>query len=334
MMGQRQTVQMLFGEPDGMQIRWDVAQVGGFDSEPLIVPGRQNFPEGGIFRMKLTNIVGREGVELYPTLEVAPVTPRTVAYLAHNAIPIQFTEEDFAQVRSGNFVTKVIYLPDPEFQEMALAGVETLVSTRLDPGVNPVVEADRRGSIMAVVRLGNKDIEMAGVSGDMVMSATYLDGSCATPTGPCPTPMGTSSMSAAGTIPQYVAGVTTPAWGMPTSGTPIGLPGPPHIPFGAPAGLQRQVIRNHTFQHIPGPTEHVGIHVRQTPGFRYPRPPSHVFIREQNIHPTLPFAQPSNDRTQVIPMPRRPRTCLHGAACPDDGSCECPVEESCSDDCP
>ena len=63
---------------------------------------------------------------------------------------------------AGNFVTKVIYLPDPEFQELALAGVETLVSTRLDPGVDPIVEADRRGSILAVVRLGNKDVELAG----------------------------------------------------------------------------------------------------------------------------------------------------------------------------
>ena len=73
---------------------------------------------------------------------------------------MQFTDEDFDQVLSGNFVTKVIYLPDPEFQELALAGVETLVSTRLDPGVDPIVEADRRGAIMAIVRVGNKDLEM------------------------------------------------------------------------------------------------------------------------------------------------------------------------------
>ena len=106
--------------------------------EPLIVPGRYNFPQGAIYRIKLTDIPGRAGVELYPTLEIGPPTPRTEAYLAHNAIPAQFTEEDFDQVLSGNFVTKVIYLPDPEFQELALAGVETLVSTRLDPGVDPI----------------------------------------------------------------------------------------------------------------------------------------------------------------------------------------------------
>ncbi len=75
-------------------------------------------------------------------------------------MPIQFTEEDFDQVLTGNFVTKVIYLPDPDFQGPALAGIDTLVSTRLDPGIDPIVEADRRGSILAIIRLGDKDIEM------------------------------------------------------------------------------------------------------------------------------------------------------------------------------
>src|SRR5437870_1737170 len=102
------------------------------------------------------------GGELYPTLEIAPSLPRTEAYLAHNAIPLAFTEEDFDQVMSGNFVTKVIYLPDPEFQELALAGIDTLVSTRLDPGVDPIVEADRRGAILAIVRMGNKDLQVGG----------------------------------------------------------------------------------------------------------------------------------------------------------------------------
>ena len=127
------TSQIGFIGPDGMQVRWDASAMGGFDSAPLVAPGRYDFPQGAIYRLKLTNIAGREGVELYPSLEVAPVTPRTAAYLAHNAIPFQITEEDLDQVTSGNFVTKVVYLPDPDYQELAVAGVETLVSTRLDP---------------------------------------------------------------------------------------------------------------------------------------------------------------------------------------------------------
>jgi hypothetical protein len=292
------SVQILFSRPDSMQVRWDVGGIGEFDSDPLIVPGRKNFPEGGIYRLKITNISGREGVELYPTLELGPTNPRTAAYLAHNAIPVQFTEEDLDQVLSGNFVTKVIYLPDPEFQELALAGVETLVSTRLDPGMDPIVEADRRGSIMAVVRVGNKDVEMPGGNLDPVIAAGYQAQACG-PNGEA-MPMAMSELGPTGITPAYVSGISGPQWGMPISGTPIGLPGPAHIPFGSPAGLQKQTIRNHTHMHLPGPTEKVKMHVREVPGYSYPKPASRVFLREHKIHPAPQYHQPHYDRTHVI----------------------------------
>ena len=287
------TVQVLFARPEGMQVRWDVTGVAQFDSTPLIVPARQNFPQNGIYRMKITNIPGHDGVELYPTLEIGPTTPRSEAFLAHNAIPVQFTQEDFDQVLVGNFVTKVIYLPDPEFQELALAGVETLVSTRLDPGVDPIVEADRRGAILAVIRLGNKDVELAGGEAGFGGGAEFGHG---TVDPYCPYPVGAS-----GLVPNYVAGVTAPTYGMPITGTPIGLPGPPHIPLGIPAGLQTHVMKNHTHYHIPGPVEKFKIHVKEHPGFSYPRPVSRVWVHEQHLHHSQPYEQPHWDMHEQIP---------------------------------
>lgn len=294
------TAQILFAKPDAMQVRWDTSGSGQFDSAPLVVPGRQNFAQDGIYRLKITNIDGREGVELYPTLEVGPATPRSEAFLAHNAIPIQFTAEDFDQVLSGNFVTKVIYLPDPEFQELALAGVETLVSTKLDPGVDPIIEADRRGAILAVIRLGNKDIELAGGSDFSGMGGglPIMGGEG----GYCP-PGGYGGNMPASLPPAYVAGVTAPQYGMPISGTPIGLPGPPHIPLGVPAGLKNHSIVNHTKMHIPKPVDNFKIHVKHEPGYSYPKPVSRVHIREQSIHPTMPTNQPRHDRHELIPSP-------------------------------
>lgn len=280
------TVQILFDKPDGMQVRWDVGGIGQFDSTPLVVPGRHNFPQGGIYRLKLTNIPGHEGAERYPTIEVGPATPRTEAYLAHNAVPIQFTDEDFEQVRVGNYVTKVIYLPDPEFQELALANVDTLVSTRLDPGVDPIVEADRRGSILAVLRLGNKDVEMPGANDDAMRMQQFCDPRLAygNPSG----------------VPNYVSGVSIPQYGMPMSGTPIGLPGPPHIPLGAPAGLQKHVMKNHTKVYMPEPVEKFRIDVRQQPGFSYPQPVSRMRIHEQSIHAGLPYGPPHGHQSQRV----------------------------------
>lgn len=293
------TVQVTFGKPGGMQVRYDATGSGMFDSEPLFVPARQNFPQGGLYRVKLTDIPGREGVELYPTIELAYGNPRTGAYLAHNSVPIQFTEEDFDQVLTGNFVTKVIYLPDPDFQGPALAGIDTLVSTRLDPGIDPIVEADNRGSILAIIRLGDKDIEMAGATaggfGGGIMGApiaglpapfapAMTDGCGCGPDGQCaPT---------APQLPGMIAGMNAPQYGMPITGTPIGLPGPPHIPLGAPAGLKKHTIKNHTPMHIPRPVEHLKMNVRQQPGMSYPNPVSRVRITEQNIHPGVPSGRP------------------------------------------
>ena len=53
----------------------------------------------------------------------------------------------------------MIYLPDPQFQDLAATGPDEVVSSRLEPGVDPIAEAHRRGSILCVVRLGNIDLE-------------------------------------------------------------------------------------------------------------------------------------------------------------------------------
>jgi hypothetical protein len=289
------TVQVTLGQPEGMQVRYDATAGGMFDSEPLVVPARQNFPQGGLYRIKLTNIPAREGVELYPTVELAYANPRTGAYLAHNSVPIQFTEEDFDQVLTGNFVTKVIYLPDPDFQGPALAGIDTLVSTRLDPGIDPIVEADRRGSILAIIRLGDKDIEMLGASGAgaVMTMAPPIAGLpapfAAAMTEGCGGPMNGGQMPIG--LPGMISGVTAPQYGMPMSGTPIGLPGPPHIPLGHPAGLQKHVIRNHTSINMPRPVEKLKVDVRMQPGYSYPNPVSRINITEQNIHPGVPHAR-------------------------------------------
>lgn len=310
------TSQLAFVGPEGTMVQWDVTMPGMFDSEPLVMPGRQNFAQGGIYRLKLTNIPGRPGVELYPTIEVGPAMPRTEAFLAHNAIPVQWSEEDFNQILTGNFVTKVIYLPDPEYQELALAGVETLVSTRLDPGVDPIVEADRRGSILAVVRLGNKDLEMPGemMQEGQVMPASHqhpMHDSGYQGYSGAPLPMGMPGQQT--TMPNtYISGVTGPQYGMPISGTPIGLPGPPHVPLGGPAGLQKHVMKNHTTHNIPKPTDKVRIDVRQSPGFSYPKPASRARIVEQTFPGPGLYRRPLEDRRQVI--------------CPD-GTTICPEGE-------
>jgi hypothetical protein len=155
-----QRTSIRFANPAGMSITWQGPGGAFVEPVPLSAPARYNFPQGNIYRLRLSGIATRPGKVYYPTLEVYPATPATVTFLSHNTVPVSFTEEDFEQVNAGNLVVKVIYLPFPQFQDLvAVAGAEEVVSTRLEPGVNPVDEANRRGTILAVVRIGNIDLQ-------------------------------------------------------------------------------------------------------------------------------------------------------------------------------
>ena len=149
---------------------------------------------------------------------------------------------------------------------------------------------------MAIIRLGNKDIELPGAVNGQFVPATFH---------PAPQgglgPAAPLSLGQSGLMPRYVAGVTAPQYGMPMSGTPIGLPGPPHIPMGAPAGLTNHTMVNHTPHHLPKPVNTFKIHVKQNPGFNYPAPASRMYIKEQMIHPPQYYGQPHANRHMRAP---------------------------------
>ena len=156
--------QIYFVDPTGMKIGWQTTgarTASGSTCPPsLTVPARYNFMQGYIYRLKLTDIPGRRPAGPLPDDRGRPLDPGHRRLPDPQPDPGPVHAEDFDQVDGGNFVTKVIYLPDPKYQELAIAGVETLVSTRLEPGVDPILEADRRGTILLIVRLGAIDLEM------------------------------------------------------------------------------------------------------------------------------------------------------------------------------
>ncbi len=56
--GGMSTSQIAFLGDDGVQVTWDVSGSGTFDSTPLVIPGRQDFYQGAIYRLKLTQYSG------------------------------------------------------------------------------------------------------------------------------------------------------------------------------------------------------------------------------------------------------------------------------------
>ncbi|MGL6074521.1 MAG: hypothetical protein ACRC8S_10205 [Fimbriiglobus sp.] len=148
--------QVRFVNPAGMKITWQTG--GGFSENGLEAPARYNFAQANMYRLRLSGIPNRPGKTYYPTLEVYPANQKTITFLSHNTVPVSFTDEDFDQVNGGNLVVKVIYLPDEKYQDL-VPGVDEVVSTRLELGANPIEEANRRGTILAVIRIGNADLQ-------------------------------------------------------------------------------------------------------------------------------------------------------------------------------
>jgi hypothetical protein len=238
-----QRTEVRFVGPPGMKIAWygpTSDGKGGFGPQYLEAPARYNFLQASIYRLKLSDIPNRPGVELYPTLEVVPAKAKTCTFLAHSAVPIVFTEEDFDQVAAGNFVVKVIYLPDPQFQDLAATGPDEVVSSRLEPGVDPIIEAKRRGSILLVIRLGNIDLEAPNTP---AMDAPN-------PFAPCPPPAAPGA-PAQPSLPATPGMVTPGLPGAPGAPNPSGQmapnlpPRPPMVPYGMlngqppqPGGMQ------------------------------------------------------------------------------------------------
>jgi len=298
----QQATQVKFIGQPGMVIGWKVG--GGWADDQLYSGNRYDFPQNAVYQLKFSGFAARgyEDLQLYPTLEVRGAHPTTRGYLEHSVVPVEVTEADLEHVVHNNMVTKVIYLPDPEHQARAIAGVETLISTQLDPGIDPVQQAERMGTIMAILRFGNKNLEMptAMVLADgsiRPVSHTVYSGRSGQHVPPAPISMIPADVHGvpAAMIAAYrgmpgeaimpIAGMgPTPRWGMPMTATPIGLPGPPHLPYGGQASLQSHVIRNRSNNRIPEPTDHLLIDVKHDPPINIPEPVRHIQYEE--THPT------------------------------------------------
>jgi hypothetical protein len=234
-----QRTEVRFVRPTGMKVSWysSGGAKPGFTSTQIDTPGRYNFAQAAIYRLKLSNIEGRPGMVVYPTLEVVPSNAKTDAFLAHSAVPVEFTNEDLDQVAAGNYVVKVIYLPDPQYQDVAsTGGLEEIVSSRLEPGTDPIVEAQRRGSILLVIRMGNILLELENTP-PMDAPNPYA---CPPGLGLKGPGMGPGGPSAPPMVPYYgmggMGGLPMGPGGPMMGGLPMGPGGPMAGPGGMPPG--------------------------------------------------------------------------------------------------
>ncbi|MGL6194899.1 MAG: hypothetical protein ACRC2T_08770, partial [Thermoguttaceae bacterium] len=126
-----------------------------FFSEPIPAPAMVGLEVGSIYRFKISDIPYHEGRELYPTIEIIDriTTPRGKEL--EFPIVIELEQSDFDLALAGKFVTRVIYLEDPEIASPQRSDQEP-VKQDVPSGVDPVIVADTLGKPVAIVRIGGR----------------------------------------------------------------------------------------------------------------------------------------------------------------------------------
>ncbi len=108
-----------------------------------------------VYRLRVTHIVHHEGRELYPTVEVIDRLYPPPHESRRFAIPIHITQEELELALDGRFITRVIYLEDPnEALPIATDGATELFD--VPAGYDPLEIADVRGRPVAILRIGSR----------------------------------------------------------------------------------------------------------------------------------------------------------------------------------
>jgi hypothetical protein len=137
--------------PEGIQI--SLAEQGAFDP-PQPVPRKVGLLIAPVYRLRITNIPGHEGLEVYPTVEVINRLYPPPGQAKRHPIPVELTADDLRLAINGQFLTRVVYLEDPY---AALPGSEGENGNWFDSGTrDPLEVADQLGRPMVIVRMGGR----------------------------------------------------------------------------------------------------------------------------------------------------------------------------------
>ncbi len=148
------------------------------------------------YRLRISQLPGRPGAELYPVIEIVGHLHRPNGLdVSKFPIRIVFTEDDFVDaVDHGRLVTHVTYIEDPEQAlPLALPKGEIPVVT-LSPSEEPLKVGAALGRVMAIARIGGRKPAPEELNGAAIYEAppgaahcpftTYSGNPCGLPCGP------------------------------------------------------------------------------------------------------------------------------------------------------
>jgi hypothetical protein len=134
-------------------VRISTAAFGRFES-PRPAPLIAGMLIGSVYRLRVSNIPRQEGLEVYPTIEVIDRVYPPFGQEFRFPIPIELTLEELEMALDGKFVTRVVYLEEPESALGIAEDPDLQSSFEVTDGDNPLDVADSLGRPMAILRMG------------------------------------------------------------------------------------------------------------------------------------------------------------------------------------
>jgi hypothetical protein len=163
-----------FRGPTGAQLAvLDGSGMGAPQDLPLLV----GMHIGPVYRLRVTNLPYRPGVEVFPTLELVDRLHPPANLALDFPIPVDLTEEDLLLAASGYLVTRVIYVENPA-QALPVAGDAAQAPWFDAPrGEDPFTTALTLGRPVAILRIGSRVPDLFGADGlpCAAPSVTYFE---------------------------------------------------------------------------------------------------------------------------------------------------------------
>jgi len=140
--------------PQGARIA--LASEGGYSAAPSndVLVGMQ---VGPVYRLRVSGIPNNENVEIFPSVELVDRLYPPPGLSRRFPIPIELTEDELDLAARGAFVTRVIYVEDPQHTlPVSRRAGEEQPWMEAPPGEDPLVTADRNGRPVAILRIGSR----------------------------------------------------------------------------------------------------------------------------------------------------------------------------------
>lgn len=118
-------------------------------------PAQVGLMVGHMYRIKVTNLPDKPGIEIFPTIELIDRLHPPAGQRDNFPVPVNITLDDVELALAGNLVTRVVYVEQPQIAAPYELD-RTTVTQNLQKLDNAVVEADRRGRPIAIVRIGGR----------------------------------------------------------------------------------------------------------------------------------------------------------------------------------